>query len=370
MKCLLKSKKLTSMSTEYKKVNKFLSSNYKKEKRRCIQQFYLDTKIDEYKNSKIFLTGNRKKDLTRFFTENPGGIIKKKTVAENKLIRFISPKKIMVVAAVLGYVTYSIIFQYLIQIDHDKRPVAKEFANVEILPDNPDIERDEEGKIILNPVNNDELMAVESKLESQLEKGLKYFKNNDKIDNIFGIFNHPATDPIHGNENVIDIIVGSGNKTYSLQYYDIENDRENFEGIDEENATKTLTSFIKLLKTSAPYSITEFGANGKNIAEPFNYINKDSSSIYKVPVYNKDFTSCSLYTFSEDDFDENYATKLEPSKISETSCQSYTSVMNAYHNAIQNIANTTKTDYLAILGSFNIKSPDTDYQFKEENLEK
>jgi len=356
--------------------NKFLSQNPKKNKRRFYKELAWDDLkkrkefLKEIEKNKRFLTGNTKKDLTKFFTENPGGIIKKKDVRRNKIISFMTPKKFICVITLLGFATYSFIFQYLTQIKPDTRPIADNFSTELVLPNRPDVKKNEDGTILLNPVNNDELMAVESKLEKELESGLQYFEIDDKINNIYKVFNFEVTDPSHGKENIIDVIVGSNNKIYSLQYYDIENDRQNFDGINKENSTRTLTSFINLLKTSAPYAVCEFDKDKEYVGSPYAYVNKDSSSIYKVPVFDKNFTSCSIHEFSEDDFDEDYKEKLSQNNLSTEIPSSFDLVLNAYNDAIKSVKNTTQSNYIDILKNYNIINPDTDYQFKEEETEK
>lgn len=157
---------------------------------------------------------------------------------------------------------------------------------------NPNVTIDQNGSIVVNPVNNEELAKAYQKLKKTLVNTFNYFgKTGTQVDDILGIWSHRLKHSNHSDEMLIDILVSSGDKNYILRY--------KTDGlIDEQvletnyNDTQTISSFIALLQSSYKVSATEVKEHDNSwfAAPSFDHTLQSTKLETRIPVYSPDLS--------------------------------------------------------------------------------
>ena len=236
----------------------------------------------------------------------------------------------------------------------DKRPIANEFETATVLPERPDVVRGDDSKIILEPVNNNELIFAENKLEQTIEKKMDSLGMTEQVSQIKSITRYNMVDKTFEKQrDIFEVVVSNAKgQTFAVQYLDEYNKDTRVDPINYSNETKTLTSLTKLLKKLPIYDVVTLDETRSS--SQYTFIQRNGSETNRFIQYNKNFSSVNVYQENEDE-DFEIIESLKPEE----------KIMSAYKKSIDEIAKITEFDYDAIMSDYNQTNYIKDYTFKK-----
>ena len=270
---------------------------------------------------------------------------------------FVTKKKVIIIFLVVLIVA-AVVFSYIqtltINKNLDKRPFAEEFRTEKTLPNNPNVTRNSEGEIILDPVKSNELIFAENKLEQRLEKDLDSVGFTEQVSQIKSITRYKTVDENFDKQSdIIEVVVSNPQgENFAIQYLDEYDKDKKVDPIDYTNETKTLTSLTKQLKDLPVYDVTPVSETG--ISYGYSFIKRNQNEVDRYIRYSEDFSSADVYSETDEGDFEKVET-LQPDE----------KLMSAYKKSIEEIGKIAEAEYDAIMAGYNQKNYDKDYTFKE-----